>query len=387
MTVDELRKTGRIIFEAVVGSHAYGTALPTSDIDLRGVYMPTMRELLSVVWPKGKTQDAEASQNEVADDKQDIKFYRLDKFVALARDNNPNIIELLFLPADLIRTCTEPMQRLIDNRHLFLSKKAKHSFAGYAHAQIERAKGQNKWVNNSQSESPPDKKQFCWFIDCAVVGVAQSFHNMAEVFEREERFPCRPTTLSEIKRVNFNLDECHAAKLEHCENIYRLYYYGKGAKGVFRGPHQQFEVESIPKEDEWTKFVGLLIWNKQAYESAMRNWQNYWTWHRERNKDRWRTQESGELKFDPKNMSHCVRLMLSGINILTKGEPIIRFEGEAQQFLRDIRAGKFTYEYLIEYAEAREKELDSLYETSTLRHEPDDEAINNLYLELIGLKA
>ena len=27
MTVDELRKTGRIIFEAVVGSHAYGTAL------------------------------------------------------------------------------------------------------------------------------------------------------------------------------------------------------------------------------------------------------------------------------------------------------------------------------------------------------------------------
>jgi len=55
--------------------------------------------------------------------------------------------------------------------------------------------------------------------------------------------------------------------------------------------------------------------------------------------------------------------------------------------LRDIRAGKFTYEYLIEYAEKRENELDSLYETSTLRHEPDDEAINKLYLELIGLKA
>jgi len=378
MTVDELRKTGRIIFEAVVGSHAYGTALPTSDVDLRGVYMPTMRELLSVVWPKGKTQDAEASQNEVADDKQDIKFYRLDKFVALARDNNPNIIELLFLPPDLIRNCAEPMQRLIDNRHLFLSKKAKHSFAGYAHAQIERAKGQNKWVNNSQSESPPDKKQFCWFIDPLMADDA--------IQEEHEKgnFPYRPVPLLD---TGINLAECHAAKLEHCADIYRLYYYGKGAKGIFRGPHQQFEVESISKEDEWLRFKGLLIWNLQAYESAMRNWQNYWTWHRERNKDRWRTQESGELKFDPKNMSHCVRLMLSGINILRAGEPIIRFEGEAQQFLRDIRAGKFTYDYLIEYAEKREKELDSLYETSTLRHEPDDEAINKLYLELIGLKA
>jgi len=76
MTVDELRKTGRIIFEAVVGSHAYGTALPTSDLDLRGVYMPTMRELLTVIWPKHEAQDEEAHQNEVSDEKQDIKFFR-----------------------------------------------------------------------------------------------------------------------------------------------------------------------------------------------------------------------------------------------------------------------------------------------------------------------
>jgi predicted nucleotidyltransferase len=314
----------------------------------------------------------------VADDKQDIKFYRLDKFVALARDNNPNIIELLFLPPDLIRNCAEPMQRLIDNRHLFLSKKAKHSFAGYAHAQIERAKGQNKWVNNSQSESPPDKLNFCWFIDPLMADDA-----IQEEYEKGN-FPYRPVPLLD---TGINLAEFHAAKLEHCADIYRLYYYGKGAKGVFRGPHQQFEVESISKEDEWLRFRGLLIWNRQAYESAMRNWQNYWTWHRERNKDRWRTQESGEMDYDCKNLCHCVRLMLSGINILRAGEPIIRFEGEAQQFLRDIRAGKFTYDYLIEYAEAREKELDSLYETSTLRHEPDDEKINKLYLELIGLKA
>jgi hypothetical protein len=294
----------------------------------------------------------------------------------LARDNNPNIIETLYMPADLIRICTESMQRLIASRHLFLSKKAKHSFAGYAHAQIERAKGQNKWVNNPQPKDPPDKKQFCWFIDPLMTDDA-----IQEEYEKGN-FPYRPVPLLD---TGINLAECHAAKLEHCENIYRLYYYGAGAKGVFRGPHQQFEVESIPKEDEWLRLKGLLIWNKQAYEAAKRNWKDYWTWHRERNEERWRTQESGEMTYDSKNMCHCIRLMLSGINILTKGEPIIRFEGEAQQFLRDIRAGKFTYEYLIRFAEEKEAELDTLYETSTLRHEPDDVAINALYLELIGL--
>ena len=387
MTVDELRKTGRIIFEAVVGSHAYGTALPTSDLDLRGVYMPTMRELLTVIWPKHEAQDEEAHQDEVEDKEKDIKFFRLDKFVALARDNNPNVVEFLYIPPDLTRDCAEPMRRLIANRHLFLSKRAKHSFTGFSHAQIERAKGQNKWVHNPQSKDPPDKLHFCRFIDAKDVRVVEPTLESALDAERrmqEGKFPCRPVPLLD---TGVDLSRCHAAKLEHCADVYRLYRYGSSAKGVFRGTSQNLEVESIPKVDEWPKFIGLLVWNRQAYEQAVRNWQGYWTWHRERNKDRWRTQESGEMEYDAKNMSHSVRLMLSAVNILTKGEPIIRFEGEPQQFLRDIRAGKFAYDYLIKYVQEKELELDALYETSTLRHEPDDVAINALYLELIGLKA
>ena len=35
-TIDELKKKNLITFEAIMGSHAYGTVLPTSDKDIRG---------------------------------------------------------------------------------------------------------------------------------------------------------------------------------------------------------------------------------------------------------------------------------------------------------------------------------------------------------------
>ena len=64
----------------------------------------------------------------------------------------------------------------------------------------------------------------------------------------------------------------------------------------------------------------------------MIDWKNYWTWIKERNPNRWIAQEKGEINYDTKNMQHCIRLLLSTKNILTKGEPIVRFEGDTLAF-------------------------------------------------------
>jgi len=84
-----------------------------------------------------------------------------------------------------------------------------------------------------------------------------------------------------------------------------------------------------------------------------------------------------------KNIMHCIRLLISGINILRNGEPIVRFAGTEQEFLMDIRRGKFAYEYLMKVADDKMAELDALYKTSLLPHEVDMQAIDNLYLELV----
>ena len=83
-------------------------------------------------------------------------------------------------------------------------------------------------------------------------------------------------------------------------------------------------------------------------------------------------------------MCHCLRLLLSGKNILTNGEPIVRFEGTQLQYLKDIRAGKFTYEEIMADIEKEQKELDVLFEKSTLPWGVDMKKIDELYKQIVN---
>lgn len=372
MTLDEAR--GLSVIECVLGSQAYGTATPESDVDIRGIFRLPQSDFLCLDQPC----------QQVSDETNDVVFYELRRFFHLAVKCNPSLVELMWTPPDCIKSIGPTGQALIDNRRLFITKKAYSTFAAYAHAQIQRAKGQQKWINRKGCGVRPDKMKFCWFIESD-----ESFcHGSIPITDLVAKgiFPCRPKPLYEpdgSKMVDWpKLEECHAARLEHAPDIYRLYHYGPGAKGVFRGPDQQFEIESIPKEDEWRHCVGLLIWNAPAYEAAMRDHKNYLTWMKERNPARYRAQEKGELDYDAKSMLHCLRLLWSGRNILENGEPIVRFTGEKLQFLRDIRAGKFSYEELLAKAQKEKDELHELKEKSALPEKPDKKAIDRLYREL-----
>jgi len=349
--IEKLKADGRVIFECVSGSHAYGTSTPESDLDIRGVFMLPKADVVSLFDPP----------QEAGDDKQDVKYYELKKFLNLAAQCNPNIVELLFPPDDTVRIMTPAMQRIIDNRALFVSRRACITFSGYAYAQIEKAKGQNKLIHNPKPKEKPCKEDFCWFIP---------------YYERNCP-PCRPIPL---KQSGAALSMCHAAQLEHVPDCYRIYFYGNEAKGVFRGEGMLF-CESIPIHDE-KKFTGLLIYKKNEFEKELKSWKNYWDWVEKRNASRWVQQERGEIDYDAKNMMHCFRLLMSGRNILERGEPIIMFSGEELKFLMDVRRGKFEYSELISRAERELEELKTLKEQSHLPYSADMKKIDALYKEI-----
>ncbi len=357
-----------IIFTCVGGSHAYGTNTPESDIDVRGIFKTDLKKRLSLF----------SQTEQISDSKNDITYYEISKFISLAKDCNPNIIELLWTPDDCIQFKNETMQKIIDNRSLFISKKAKHTFSGYAFAQIKKSKGQNKWVNNPKPNLPPKKEDFCWFIP--------KNHNII-LQTKNTCQPLRPIPLKECISIkdqkSINLKDYHCASLEHVNNTFRLYYYGDSAKGVFR--NENLVTESIPLDDEFTNLVGLLIYNQQEYEKALKDWKNYWEWKKNRNEDRWKTQEAGEIDYDSKNIMHCIRLLYSGINILKYGEPIVRFEGDRLEFLKSIRKGKFNYEYIMKVADGMMVELEQIYKDSSIQNYVNSESINDLYFDLIGI--
>lgn len=385
MQLKDLR-LDRKLFEVTAGSHAYGTNVPESDIDVRGVFLSERDAHLSL----------KPLPEQVSDKTNDVTFYEMKRYFKLAADCNPNIIELLWTPEDCITYQHHAAKLLFECRNLFISKKAYHTFSGYAYSQIKRAKGRNKWVNNPQSETPPDKLDFCWVVPVSrLQGAAcpdappQGYPLTLGQEWHPQRFPFRPIPLKQRKFVWGGLENFHAAKLEHFDNSYRLYEYttprdqngycGPEVKGVFRGPHKQIVVESIPKEDEWSRFAGFLIFKEQAYDRALKDWKNYHDWVKNRNEARYRSQEAGEIDYDAKNIMHCMRLLWSGGNILRNGEPIVRFEGEKLEVLMNIRKGKYAYEEIMEMVESEKAALDELKDKSTIPNKVDAKMIDDLY--------
>lgn len=378
MNVDILKKSNNIIFEAIVGSHAYGTNLPTSDIDIRGIFITSKEDMISLI----------PYAEEVSDDKQDIKYYHLRKFVDLAKDCNPNIIEMLFLDDSCIKIKTPVMQHLLDHKNLFISKKAYHTHIGYAHSQIEKAKGQHKKVHNPKPEKQPTQEDFCYYIPlfqlnkgCTIFNIPMfQFKKGYTMFNVGQTMPARPIP---IQQTNIDLKKCHCARVEQMNHLYRLYYYGDKAKGVFRGT--MLVPESIPIEDEVDKFAGLFFYNEEFYQKELRDWHSYWDWKNNRNENRWVDQEKGIINYDVKNMMHCCRLLISGKNILINGSPIVKFTGTELQFLKDIRANKYKYEDIMKYVEEQLVDLKKLYESSQLQYGTNIHKIDKLFKELLEI--
>ena len=135
----------RTIFMTIHGSNAYGTATPESDIDLRGI----------AVAPKeyyfGFSNNFEQAEGK---EPYDMTVFSLPKFFSLGAKCNPNILEIINTEKEDWIITTPLFENLWKNRSLFLSKRAKHTFAGYAKAQLHRIKSHRNWLLNPVDKEP-----------------------------------------------------------------------------------------------------------------------------------------------------------------------------------------------------------------------------------------
>ena len=116
-----------IILLGLGGSHAYGTNVEGSDLDLRGCALNSKSEILT-------NENFEQFVNEDTD----TTIYAFNKLITLLSNVNPNTIELLGLNKNQYLHISPIGQELHDNKKIFLSKRVIHSFGGYATAQLRR---------------------------------------------------------------------------------------------------------------------------------------------------------------------------------------------------------------------------------------------------------
>jgi len=120
-----------IIYAVITGSHAYGTATETSDLDIRGVFLPTERQLLGF----------EPVQSVSRTEPHDVTYYPLRQFAEMALSANPNILELLFVEREHILRMDPLGEELRKAREAFLSRRIYRSYRGFAHTVRKRLEG------------------------------------------------------------------------------------------------------------------------------------------------------------------------------------------------------------------------------------------------------
>lgn len=313
-----------LIVKHLAGSKAYGTSLPTSDTDIRGIFCA------DEVWYKSPWFNV--GEIEVADE-EDTKFYELGKFMKLLVDQNPNIVETLWVDPTSIVESTTAYDYLRSQREKLLSSKTAFTFSGYAVSQLKRIKGHNKWINNPQTEAQPRQ------VDHLSLVVNFTDHKLLKMD-------------GDTFVNNFHKG-------------YMLVPYGGEIYGLYKTDMQYETFDHLftlnTNSDVERRELGvpefILKFNKEEYKRCKEVWHNYWTWKKERNVSRSELEE--QFGYDTKHAMHLVRLLRMGKEILTDGVVNV-LRPDASELL-DIRNGKLTYEEIVEYAEQMDNEIRNVH--------------------------
>lgn len=390
----------RTLFLTAHGSHAYGTSLPTSDRDYKGFCVPPKEYILGYA---KRFEQAEFKGDP------DMVVYGVQKFFKLAADCSPSIIEVLFTaPSDHIFV-SNGGRAVLAKKELFLSKKAKHTFSGYAISQLKKIRSHKRWLSDPPKAAPvradfglPERT----IIPADQLQAAQSLireqldtRNVpideldpAAKIVVQERF-VEALTLIEIgyraqvvaeleAQANVIFDDAHTWKTSGPE-------YERAAANEERGYRYAMKLlRTMPGVDLEKVAGNLLGFNdnflelldrERHYRNKQEEWRSYQGWLANRNPAR--SVLEAKWGYDTKHGMHLIRLMRMCREIL-EGKGVQVKRPDAQELLA-IRNGLWTYEELLAWAEQQEKDLEVLYKTSPLPNSPPVKAIDELLIFVV----
>jgi predicted nucleotidyltransferase len=338
MNVTQLKDSGHIILSVLAGSHMYGLNVAGSDRDVRGIFNLPLEKY---IYPDHSKQVNDATNDTV--------YYEIVRFLELAKQSNPNILEILFAPEKSILWESPTANRILKHKYKFLTKAAKNSLCGYAVAQIKKARGQNKMIVNPIVERK-DILDFCYVLTPhGTVPVKIFIDNI---------YPARDQSWFGVSKANNARDMYYI----YCDTVDREYRF----KGMVNEDlsSNELRLSSIPKEATTKQDMVLMSFNKDGYTSHCLDYKKYQNWVKNRNPARYTTNKNHGQDYDSKNLMHCFRLLNMGKELATEGT--LNVFRKDRDFLLKIRRGEFKYDYLIDKADELVKEVDEAFDNCSL---------------------
>lgn len=308
---------GRIIFLTLGGSYSYGTNVETSDVDVRGCALNSPSDLLGLT-----------SFEQVVNTQTDTTVYSFNKLVSLLLNCNPNTIEMLGCKPEHYFYLTNVGKEMIDNRKLFMSRRAVQSFGGYATQQLRRL--ENALARDKLSQARREEH-----IRNSMEGAVRSFKSRYTSFDKGS--------------VQLYTAESQREDLD---------------REIFANIH----LEGYPAR-EFNSMMNDLHNVLADYEKLN---------HRNKKKD------DNHLN---KHAMHLIRLYLMRLDILEKGD-IITYREADHDLLMSIRYGKYqredgTYrQEFFDMVREFEKKLAYAKENTSLPEHPDMKKVEEFVMDV-----
>ena len=259
-----------IILIGLGGSYAYGTNTENSDLDVRGIALNTKEEILT-------NKNFEQFINEETD----TTIYSFNKIVTLLSSCNPNTCELLGLKPEHYIYVHPIGKELLNNKKMFLSKRAINTFGGYANAQARRL-----WNKVNHSASQSEQEQYI------------------------------------LNTINNAMYDIKFAYQDFTDEEIKLYIDKSPQEGYDTEIFMDVNLKHYPLRDYCS------VWNEM--KSIVSSY----------NKIGKRNKHAIEHDKIGKHMMHLIRLYMMCIDILEK-EEIITYREKEHDLLMDIRNGKY----------------------------------------------
>jgi len=366
-----------IIYATKHGSVAYGLNDEWSDLDLKGFCIPPKEVEYNLFHKFEQAENDVEFNNQYGslanpnNPKIESTVYTLKKIFTLAADVNPNCIELFYIdPADILYI--HPiMDKILENRDLFLSSKAKFTFSGYSHAQLHKIDRHRKWIVRGDILDP--KRVDFGLSETPTKCIDEVFGLIKSEVERWNltQYPIDELQRSELKSTIWEMI-FNISKIKIDDGNWPT-VYGNGV------------VERLATEYNLKEDVVDILQRERAYQRELETYKSWLNWKQNRNPSRHQL----EIKygFDCKSASHLVRLMRMGWEILSEKKVLVKRPDVEE--IKFIRNGGWSYEQLLSYFNDMEAKLDKEYarqkqliaegKPTPLPQSVNKEKINSLY--------
>jgi len=317
------------------GSRIYGTSLPSSDWDYKGIMLPTADEILLGEQSSGfteRTNPSDGAKN--GPDDVDIEFFSLYRFLELLMEGQTVAIDMLFCPKQNIIEWTPEMDAVWNMRHSILNR---HCGAAIGYAKSQAHKYSLRGDRIQALEIMTDAMRLTY-----------------ELYPRN--------TLGEwLAGMSWHNGTLIASLPEKCRDFVR--FTTEDAPTLPGGVMEHLEVCG--------KKAGLQSSVKFAYELFKRQLDAYG--------DRARAaRDSGGT--DWKALYHALRISAQTVELLSTGS--VTFPRPEAPELLKVRLGQVPVEEVSERIEQGIEDIRKAQLISVLREEPDRKAVRSFIKEV-----